>query len=92
MQTAKKAIQKGRRKEGAPLQSPTRLTRLTINAHIGGRQSPREIRLEEGTNRSREPARRWDPEQGPYKTDDVTRADLGTAQPVTGGGQRVVTK
>jgi hypothetical protein len=33
-----------------------RLTRLRVNAHIGVRSSSREIRLEEGTNQSSEPA------------------------------------
>jgi hypothetical protein len=53
-----------------------------------------EIRLEEGTNQSRERARRLDHERGPCETDDVTRADSGgsAAQPATRGGQRAVTE
>jgi hypothetical protein len=40
-------------------QRPTRLARLArprVDAHIGVRPSSREIRLEEGTNQSSEPA------------------------------------
>jgi hypothetical protein len=64
-QTAQKAVQKGRRKkkegEGAGRrirQRPTRLARPRVDAHIGVRPSSREIRLEEETNQSSEPARR----------------------------------
>jgi hypothetical protein len=66
-QTAKKAVLKGRRKErggeGARRrirQRPTRLARSCVDAYIGVRPSSREIRLEEGTNQSSEPAGRWD--------------------------------
>jgi len=55
---------------------PTRLARSRVDAHIGVRPSSREIRLEEGTNQSSEPARRWDRERGPCETDDVTRAEF----------------
>jgi hypothetical protein len=64
-QTAQKAVQKGRRKEreegraGRRIrQRPTRLARPRVDAHIGVRPASREIRLEEGTNQSSEPARR----------------------------------
>ena len=67
-QIAQKAIQNGRKEkerggEGAGRrirQRPTRLTRSArprVDAHIGVRPSSREIRLEEGTNQSSEPAR-----------------------------------
>jgi Heterokaryon incompatibility protein (HET) len=52
-------------------QRPTRLTRLArprVDAHIGVRPSSREIRLEEGTNQSSEPAGRWDQKRGPCET------------------------
>jgi hypothetical protein len=39
-------------------QRPTRLVRPRVDAHLGVRPSSREIRLEEGTNRSSEPAGR----------------------------------
>jgi len=97
-QTAKKAVQKGRRKkrggEGAgrrTRQRPTRLARTRVDAHIGVRPSSR---LEEGTNQSGEPAGRWDQDRGPCETDDVTRAEFrGLGRPAgQGGGQRAVTK
>jgi hypothetical protein len=74
-------IQKEKRKgrEGAGRrirQRPTRLARPCVDAHIRVRPSSREIRLEEGTNQSSEPARRWDRERGPCETDDVTRAEF----------------
>jgi hypothetical protein len=64
-QTAQKAVQKGRRKKkegrgpGAGLGSdrPGWLGRAST-PHIGVRPSSREIRLEEGTNQSSEPAGR----------------------------------
>src|ERR1700733_10593981 len=101
-QTAQKAVQKGRRKKreegrGAGRrirQRPTRLARPRVDAHMGVRPSSREIRLEEGTNQSSEPAGRWDRARGPCETDDVTRAEFrrlgGPAG--QGGGQRTVTK
>jgi len=46
-------------------QRPTRLARPHVDTHIGVRPSLREIWLEEGTNLSSEPARRWDQEWGP---------------------------
>jgi hypothetical protein len=55
-------------------QRPTRLAGPRVDAHIGVRPSSREIRLEEGTNQSSEPAGRWNRERGLYETDDVTRA------------------
>jgi hypothetical protein len=101
-QTAKKAVQKDRRKEreeetgpgpgpgpGAGLGS----NRLgwRVDACIGVRPSSREIRLEEGTNLS---SLLGDPERGPWETDDVTQAEFrrlgGPAG--RGGGQRAVTK
>ena len=69
-----------RRKGGARRRIRQRLTRLTrlarphVNAYIGVRPSSREVRLEEGTNQSSEPTRRWDRARGPYETDDVTGA------------------
>jgi hypothetical protein len=65
---AKKAVQKGRRKErdegrgpGRRIrQRPTRLARPRVDAYIRVRPSSREIRLEEGTNQSSRPAGRWD--------------------------------
>jgi hypothetical protein len=104
-QTAKKAVQKDRRKEreeetgpgpgpgpGAGFrQQPTRLARPRVDACIGVRPSSREIRLEEGTNLS---SLLGDPERGPWETDDVTQAEFrrlgGPAG--RGGGQRAVTK
>jgi hypothetical protein len=54
----------------------------------------RKFRLEEGTNQSSEPARRWDRERGPWETDHAMRAEFrrlgGPAG--HGGGQRAVTK
>jgi hypothetical protein len=66
MQTAQKAVQKGRRKkkrgeEGAGRrirQRPTGLARPHVDVHIGVRPSSREIRLEKGTNQNSEPAGR----------------------------------
>jgi hypothetical protein len=106
-QTAQKAVQKGRRRKrerggqgpGRRIrQRPTRLARprvdAHVDAHIGVRPSSREIRLEEGTNQSSEPAGRWDQERGPCETDGVTRSEFrrlgGPAG--QGGGQRAVTK
>jgi hypothetical protein len=40
------------------------------------RRGSREIRLEEGTNQSSEPAGRWDRARGPCETDDVTGAEF----------------
>jgi hypothetical protein len=68
-QTAQRAVQKGRRKRreegrGAGCrirQRPTRLIRLArprVDARTGVRLPSREIRLEEGTNQSNEPAGR----------------------------------
>ena len=57
----KKAEGKERGEEGAGRrirQRPTRLARPRVDAHIGVRPSSREIRLDEGTNQSSEPARR----------------------------------
>jgi len=77
---------------------PTRLTRLArprTDIHIRVRPSSRDIRLEEGTNQSSEPARRCDPERGPCETDDVTQAEfrrLGGPTGQGGKGQRAVTK
>jgi hypothetical protein len=71
-------------------QRPTRLTRLArprVNAHIGVRPSSREVRLEEGTNQSSEPAGRWDGAQGPCETDDVTGAEfMRLGGPASQGG------
>jgi hypothetical protein len=75
-------------------QRPTRLARPRVDTHIGVRPSSREIRLEEETNQSSEPAGRWDRARGPCETDDVTRTEFrrlgGPAG--QGGGQRAVTK
>ena len=94
---SKRQKEKERGGEGAGRrirQRPTRLARPRVDAHIGVRPSSREIRLEEGTNQSSEPAGRWDRERGPCETDDVTRAEFrrlgGPAG--QGGGQRAVTK
>ena len=64
-QTAQKAVQKaeGKRERGEGAgrrirQRPTRLARPRVDAHIGVRPSSREIRLDEGTNQSSEPAGR----------------------------------
>jgi hypothetical protein len=101
-QTAQKAVRKGSRKKergreraGCRIrQRPTRLARPRVDAHIGVRPSSREIRLEEGTNQSSEPAGRWDCARGPCETDDVTRAEFrrlgGPAS--QGEEQRAVTK
>jgi hypothetical protein len=98
-QTAKKAVQKGRRKEGGPAQQAA--TDQVDQVYQDARRRPHrrptiaeEIRLEEETNQSREPAGKWDQERGPCETDDITRADSGgwVAQPVWGEGQRAVTK
>jgi hypothetical protein len=70
---------------------PTRLTRPArprVDAHVGGRPSSREIRLEEGMNQSSEPARRWDPKRGPCETDDVTRAKFRRLGRPAGHGGR----
>jgi hypothetical protein len=42
------------------LTSLTKPARPRVDAHVRGRPSSREIRLEEGMNQSNEPARRWD--------------------------------
>jgi hypothetical protein len=84
-QTAQKAFQKGRRKkvrggEGAGRtirQRPTRLARPRVDSHIGVRPSSREIRLEEGTKQSSEPAGRWDQEREPYETDESRGLNSG---------------
>jgi hypothetical protein len=100
-QTAQKAVQKGSRKkrggEGAGRRTrlrPTRLARPRVDAHIGVRPSSREIRLEEGTNQSSEPAGRWDCARVPCETDDVTRAEFRRLDGPAGQGegQRAVTK
>jgi hypothetical protein len=97
----RRPVQRGRRKkerggEGAGRrirQRPTRSARSRVSAHIGVRPSSREIRLEEGTNQSSEPAKRWDRERAPCETDHVTRAEFrrlgGPAG--HGEGQRAVT-
>jgi hypothetical protein len=96
-QTGQKAEGKRERRERAGRrirQRPTRLARPRVDAHIGVRPSSREIRLEERTNQSSEPAGRGDQERGPCETDDVTRAEFrrlgGPAG--QGGGQRAMTK
>jgi hypothetical protein len=96
-QAAKKAGQRGRRERRAGRrirQRPTKLARSRVDARIGIRPSSREIRLEEGTNQSSEPAGRWDCKRGPCEIDDVTRAEFrGPGGPAShGGGQRAVTK
>jgi len=49
----------GKREEGRRIrQRPTKLARQRVDAHIGARPSSREVRLEEGTNQSSEPAGR----------------------------------
>jgi hypothetical protein len=93
-QTAKKAVQKGTKKErgggrhrriGQPL---TRLTRPRADAHIGGRPSPREIRLEEGTNQSRELTRRGGERAGNHVKPTTSRGLIqGLGGPVVHGGR-----
>jgi len=95
-QTAQKAVQKkaeGKEERGGEgagrriRQRPTRLAGPRIDAHIGVRPSSREIRLEEGTNQSSDPARRWDRERGPCETDHVMRAEFrGLGGPDGHGG------
>jgi len=64
-----KERERGEDGRGAGRRIRLRLTRLTrparprVDAHVGGRPSSREIRLEEGMNQSSEPARRWDPKR-----------------------------
>jgi hypothetical protein len=55
---------------------PTRLARPRVDAYIGIRPLSREIRLEEGTNQSSEPAGRWDQERGSCEINDVTRIEF----------------
>ena len=99
-QTTQKAVQKRQKEkerggEGARRrirQRPTRLTRLArsrVDAHIGVRTSSREIRLEEGTNQSSEPAERWNRARGPCETDDVKRAEFRRLGGPAGPGGRV---
>jgi hypothetical protein len=95
-QTAQKAVRKRQKEkerggEGAGRrirQRPTRLARPRVDAHIGVRPSSREIRLEEGTNQSSEPAGRWDRARGPCETDDVTRAEFRRLGSPAGPGGR----
>jgi hypothetical protein len=91
---SKRQNEKERGGEGAGRrirQRPTRLIRLArprVDAHIGARPSLREIRLEEGTNQSSEPAGRWDRARGPCETDDVTRAEFRRLGGPAGPGGR----
>src|SRR5438046_2775076 len=96
-QTAQKAVQtrqkekaRGGERAGRRIrQQPTRLARPHIDAYIGVRPSSREIRLEEGTNQSSEPAERWNRARGPCETDDVKRAEFRRLGGPAGPGGRV---